>query len=379
VILRKGLFAAICGIFLSVNLSAALIDAVSVTVDNEPITIYEIYRLSSQYDIPTKEALEILIRQKLEVSQIKQMNIQVDDFVLNQQIETIAAKNNMTIQSFYGALLREGVSADAYRAELKQKMQRDRLYQYILSSKYENIDEDKLLVYYNNNPVEFTRFESFEVVKFESADAEELAELLYGKDGQADENQTDANEVATDEAAANQTDVVYTDGEITDESNADANETNESKSDEVQTAKINTAANQTAENEADESQIEANRTAKSDTDANQTDENETAESEANPDQGVKRSNEHILSVDEEPRIVALLSQSEVGERTPIIQTQDGFAAYVIIAKNGKSVIPFDQVKNSLKTKLSSDQETTIIKEYFETIRSRASITIIRLP
>ncbi|MDR2635985.1 MAG: hypothetical protein LBC08_04050, partial [Campylobacteraceae bacterium] len=147
-ILKKSFLAVICGLFLSANANAALVDAVSVVVDNEPITIYEIYRLSKQFDISTKEALEILIQEKLELSQIKQMNIQVDDFMLNQQIEAIAAKNNMSVQNFYSALFKEGISADTYRSELKQRMQRDRLYQYILSSKYENIDEDRLLVYY---------------------------------------------------------------------------------------------------------------------------------------------------------------------------------------------------------------------------------------
>jgi hypothetical protein len=161
-------------------------------------------------------------------------------------------------------------------------MQRDRLYQYILSSKYENIDEDRLLVYYNNNQIEFTRFESFDVVKIEGAQADDVAAVFNN------DNQTD-----------------------------------------------NTSA--------------------------------------------KSSYVRISSVDEDPKLISSLIRLEVGERTPIVQTSDGFASYVVVAKNGKSVIPFEQVKNAILTKLSSVQESTIIKEYFETVKARASITIIRLP
>ncbi|MDR1615257.1 MAG: hypothetical protein LBS26_06825 [Campylobacteraceae bacterium] len=281
-ILKKSLFAAVCGFFLSVNANAVLVDAVSVIVDNEPITIYEIFRLSNQYNIPTKEALDILIRQKLELLQIKQMNIQVDDFTLNQQIEQIAEKNNMSVQNFYKLLLSEGISADIYRSELKQKMQRDKLYQYIISGKYENIGEDQLLVYYNNNPKEFVKFESFDVIKLEGDNAQNLADISY-------------------------------------------------------------------------------------------------ESAAESGQNIKRSDEKIFSAEENPNIVAMLSQTDIGAQTPVMQSKDGFVKYIVTAKNDESIIPFEYAKNSIMAKLISRQENTIIKEYFETIKSRASVTVIRLP
>jgi hypothetical protein len=283
VILKKSLFAALCGFFLSVNANAVLVDAVSVIVDNEPITIYEIFRLSKQYNISSKEALDILIRQKLELSQIKQMNIQVDDFALNQQIEAIAAKNNMGIQEFYRLLLSEGISADTYRLELKQTMQREKLYQYIMSNKYQNIEEEQLLFYYNNNPEEFKRYESFDVVKFESDNDKNLINVSY-ESAAADNNQT-----------------------------------------------------------------------------------------------IRLSNEKIFSADENPNIIVALSMTKINAQTPVMQTKSGFVKYIITAKNGENIIPFEQVKNSIMAKLASRQENTILREYFETVKSRVSIIVIRLP
>ncbi|MDR0665967.1 MAG: hypothetical protein LBF71_01005 [Campylobacteraceae bacterium] len=334
--LKKSFLAIVFGFFLNVSANAALVDAVSVVVDNEPITIYEIYRLSKQFDIPTREALDVLIREKLELSQIKQMNIQIDDFILNQQIEAIAAKNNMNVQNFYSALLREGISVDAYRSELKQKLQRDRLYQYILSSKYENIDEDKLLIYYNNNPMEFTKFESFDVVKIEGENADDIAAVFYDDQKADNAGQTDNLTVEADK--------------ITDDIQTDNNQTDNLTqiTDSAQKSDIQT-------------------------------DNLTAKTDDNTTQNVTRSYVQILSIDEDPKLIALLSSLEVGERTPIIPTDDGFATYIVVSKNNKSVISFEQAKNAIMTKLSSVQESTIIKEYFETIKARASITIIRMP
>jgi parvulin-like peptidyl-prolyl isomerase len=280
VILKKSLFAALCGLFLSVNANAVLVDAVSVIVDNEPITIYEIFRLSKQYNISSKEALDILVRQKLELSQIKQMNIQVDDFALNQQIEAIAAKNGVSVQEFYRLLLGEGLSADAYRMELKQTMQREKLYQYIMSGKYQSIEDDHLLAYYNANPEEFKRYESFDVIKFESYDDQNLVNI-------------------SNESADNQT--------------------------------------------------------------------------------VKFSEEKLFSADENPNIIAMLSMTKIGAQTPVMQTKNGFVRYSVTAKNGENAVAFEQVKNAIMAKLASRQESSIIKEYFETVKARASITVIRLP
>jgi hypothetical protein len=283
VILKKSLFAAFCGFLLSVNANAAIVDAVSVIVDNEPITIYEIFRLSKQYNISSKEALDILVRQKLELSQIKQMNIQVDDFALNQQIEAIAAKNNLSVQEFYRLLLGEGISADAYRLELRQTMQREKLYQYIMSSKYQNIEDGQLLAYYNNNPEEFKRYESFDVIKFESNDDKSLANASH-ESAAADNNQT-----------------------------------------------------------------------------------------------IKLSNETIFAANENPNIAVVLSMTKISGETPVMQTKSGFVKYIVTAKNGENIMPFEQVKNSIMARLASMQENSILKEYFETAKSRASITVIRLP
>jgi parvulin-like peptidyl-prolyl isomerase len=279
----------------SSHANAALIDAVSVVVDSEPITIYEIFAVSKQFDIQVKEALEILIRQKLELSQIKTMNIQISEYDINRQINEIASKNNLGVQAFYNLLKKEGIAVDAYKAELKQKMQQEKLYQYILSSKFQAANEDDLLSYYNKNQKEFTKFESFDVVKFGSKDAGDLENISVNS----------------------------------------------------------------KENEASSKQTSKRYNA--------------------PSKNVKTTTENIVSATSDPKMIAALSQTKAGDITPIIQTKDGFVRFFVEAKNNESILSFEQVKNFIMSKISSRQENDIIKEYFDTLKSRATITVIRLP
>lgn len=334
--LRNSLISAACAVLLtSLDANAALIDAVSVVVDNEPITIYEIYRLSKQFDIQTREALDILIRQKLELSQIKTMNIQVSDYDINQQIGEIAAKNNLSIQAFYNALKNEGIPTDVYKAELKKKMQQDKLYQYVLSSKFQAANEDDLLSYYNENQKEFMRFDSFDVIKFESQDAKDL-ENIYKKPAN--------NEEEFEQIADNYIELAMENSETIDEYN------NISSSD---------LSNNSDVLEEQKNSLEDNFEI--------------------PNENVIISSQNIESLSSDPKIASMLSQTDINTFTPIIQTKDGFAIFFLEAKNNQTVLPFEQVKNFIMSKISSKQENEILKEYYDTLKSRATITIIRLP
>jgi DNA-binding phage protein len=342
----------VCAIFLaSSHVSAALVDAVSVVVDNEPVTIYEIYALSKQFNMQTREALDILIREKLELSQIKAMNIQVSDYDINQQMNEIAAKNNLSVQAFYKALSNEGITSDTYKAELKRKMQQEKLYQYVLSSKFQAANEDEFLLYYNKNKKEFTRFESFDVVRFESQNAQDLEDIsVKSKNSeestQADIKQIQDNAMQIDESASidiNEQDNVY--DANTHDGNIVVKLSNDSLHENIMSDK--------SLSKKDSFTISS--------------------------ENVMVFSENISSLDSDPKIINMLSQTNIDAITPIIQTRDGFVRFFMEAKNNESILPYEQVKNFIMTKISSKQENDILKEYFDTLKSRATITIIRLP
>ena len=60
--------------------NAALVDGVSIIINKEPITLYDIHKYATRFNLSKKEALDILVRQKLEDSEIKKLAISVDNF-----------------------------------------------------------------------------------------------------------------------------------------------------------------------------------------------------------------------------------------------------------------------------------------------------------
>ena len=54
--------------------SAGTLDGVSVIINKEPITLYDVFKYSQRFNISKKESLDILVRQKLEDSEIKKQN-----------------------------------------------------------------------------------------------------------------------------------------------------------------------------------------------------------------------------------------------------------------------------------------------------------------
>ena len=87
------------------NLSyAGLVNAISVIINNEPITLYEIYKYANKLHVSTKESLDVLIRQKLEDAQIKKLNISASDFEVESYIKKLATKNGISEFKFFEML-----------------------------------------------------------------------------------------------------------------------------------------------------------------------------------------------------------------------------------------------------------------------------------
>ena len=59
----------------SSSASAAVVDGISIIINKEPITLYDIHKYSSRFNLSKKEALDVLVRQKLEESEIKKLGI----------------------------------------------------------------------------------------------------------------------------------------------------------------------------------------------------------------------------------------------------------------------------------------------------------------
>ena len=154
--------------------NAALVDGVSIIINKEPITLYDIHKYATRFNLSKKEALDILVRQKLEDSEIKKLAISVDNFEVDQYIENLAISNNMNPYDFLEMLRSKNINITEYKDDLKKKLQRDKLYKKIVSTKMQQANENELRTYFDENQGEFSQAAAFDVTIYTSADQQAL-------------------------------------------------------------------------------------------------------------------------------------------------------------------------------------------------------------
>ena len=145
---------------------ANVIDAIALVVNNEPITTYEIIKTAQNLHISKKEAIDLLIRKKLEASQIKKFGIEVSDMELDNALENIAKKNGLDIFSLEQAIEAKGMDWQEYKEGIKKQLLRQKLYKAIMQSQTKAPSEERLKEYYNTHKEQFSVAKSVDVVKY---------------------------------------------------------------------------------------------------------------------------------------------------------------------------------------------------------------------
>ncbi len=156
----------------------SLLNGVSVIVEEEPITLYEIHRLSKQENISLNKALDVLITNSLKNSQIKKLGIQASEFEINQEIKKIADKNNMSIDEFLEMINSDGVDRDEYREKVSENIKSGKLFQKIFMQKKYDISDAEIKKFYEENRDRFSQIGEFAVSVYRAKTKLELNEAL---------------------------------------------------------------------------------------------------------------------------------------------------------------------------------------------------------
>lgn len=154
--------------------NAGTVDGISLIINKEPITLYDVFKYSQRFNLSKKDALDILVRQKLEEAEIKKLGISVENYELDQYIETLATNNNMNKTDFLAMIRSKNVDIFEYKEELGNKLKRDKLYRKIISNKLQQISDGELKAYYDENLHEFSQASGFDVTIYTSVNQESL-------------------------------------------------------------------------------------------------------------------------------------------------------------------------------------------------------------
>lgn len=273
---RNFIFASLFALTLS--LEANTINAVAAIVDNEPITTVEIAQTSKRLGVSEGEALNALIKDRLEQAQIKALGIIVTPFEVNARIDEIAKQNNTTPASMRASMMQKGMSFAEFTNNVKQSMLQERLYQSILANA-RGVNETKARAYYEANQSLFTTFESAKITTISSTDGRALE------------------------------------------------------------AKIADPLRQI--------------------------------------EGVSVKEENVKASNLKPEMLNLIAKTDIGSYTPIMRTPNGFEAILVQAKTGNSTMPFENVKEALMQQMFNAEQNKVMADYFEKLRAKAKIKILR--
>lgn len=138
------------------TLSSKMIDAISITVNGDPITLSEIRTFSQKNHLSKEDAVNALIQQKIEEEQIRKNGIYATPDEVDQRIMMIAKQNRMTTAQFEAALRKEGKTLESLRHDLEEQIKKEKLYRKILAGKLKKPDEEELKAFYESHKKEFT-------------------------------------------------------------------------------------------------------------------------------------------------------------------------------------------------------------------------------
>ncbi|WP_456389415.1 peptidylprolyl isomerase [Hydrogenimonas sp.] len=180
----SALFFAVC-ILVATAATAGLVDAISIVVDDQPITLYEIYKAQKQRGLTKQQAVEALIKERLKDEELKRLGIHIDDFDVNQEIERIAQKNGMDSLKMRSILAERGIDWDAYKQQVKDRLLQERLYEQILSTKIQPPSDKTLKEYYRLHINEFSIPEAIRVIQYSAPTKEALERVMENPMAQA--------------------------------------------------------------------------------------------------------------------------------------------------------------------------------------------------
>lgn len=181
----KILIALFCVFFLS-GANAKYINGISAIIDGEIITDYDIQKLIDALKISPSQALNILIRQKLEDAQIKAMEINPSEIEINAQMSQIGAHSGFKDWSdFEQALKNQGVNINDFRAQVKNNIALEKLYSKITNRPNANITQENARRFYQNNKSLFSRFINATITQYSSQNAQDLENLKAKKPNNA--------------------------------------------------------------------------------------------------------------------------------------------------------------------------------------------------
>ena len=157
---------------------AGIVNGVALTVNDQPITIYDIDKTVSINKISKNEAVGLLIDKALYEQAVSQNNITADVFDVNEYIERLAKANGMDLYSFKAIVKQKYANYADFEEEAKDAVIRQKLIQKIVKGQLAVATQEDMELYYEKNKGQFSTSKAYEVTQYTSKNKASLANAI---------------------------------------------------------------------------------------------------------------------------------------------------------------------------------------------------------
>ncbi len=161
------------------SLNAKMVDGVAVVVKGSAITLYDIKQEMKSSKLDEKNAVNLLIRKKLEKQEIKERKISVSSGEVYDDIKKTAKRNNLSVGEFYEAVRSSsGLTSAELKVKIKEKLLAKKLYSAISYTAMQEPGEDEIKAYYKAHKNTYTHPSGFKVTIYQSKTKEALEQKI---------------------------------------------------------------------------------------------------------------------------------------------------------------------------------------------------------
>ncbi|RXJ91704.1 peptidylprolyl isomerase [Arcobacter sp. CECT 8983] len=157
---------------------AQLVDAIALTVNDEPITLYDIEKRKAQANLPKDKAVAQLIDEVLFEQLVEEHNITADIFDVNNYLEKIAASNGMDLYTFKSLIKQKYQDYNAYEEQIRKQIITQKLTRKLVRGNIKIATEEDLKIFYDNNKNLFTTASTVRAVQYSSVDNAALKKAI---------------------------------------------------------------------------------------------------------------------------------------------------------------------------------------------------------
>ena len=172
-------------IFLTICMSLmkadSLVNAVAVVVDKEPITLFEISKTMSLQKLSQDKALALLINDRIEKAQSKQLGLSVSDMEFNSELNRFLAQNEQSLEQFKANLRASKQDFKDFEEEFKSQILKRKLYDTISKSAKLDYSESGARQFYETHLNDFSVYQKIGVIIYSSANLTALEKTISGQ------------------------------------------------------------------------------------------------------------------------------------------------------------------------------------------------------